>query len=126
MVAISIFESFESHAVARTGVVPLPDPKTERNLGGHAVAQRGRERARAVALLAPAPLSLACRSSRFRVSMAESFDTCEMLGVACPQNARFAWVGSTGLACVPSVPCVRACVSAGGRACGRGRRAEGR
>ena len=83
MVAISIFESFESHAVARTGVVPLPDPKTERNLGGHAVAARARELARAVALLAPAPLSLACRS-RFRVSMAESFDTCEMLRVACP------------------------------------------
>lgn len=33
---ISVFESFESEEVARTGIVPLPQPH-EKNLGGHAV-----------------------------------------------------------------------------------------
>lgn len=32
----SVYESFESDAVAQTGIAPLPDP-AEQNLGGHAV-----------------------------------------------------------------------------------------
>jgi len=33
---ISVYESFESDKVAKTGVVPMPEP-TEKSLGGHAV-----------------------------------------------------------------------------------------
>jgi C1A family cysteine protease len=38
--AIRVFESFESDAVAQTGMVPLPQP-TEKNLGGHEVVACG-------------------------------------------------------------------------------------
>lgn len=41
----SVFESFESAEVARTGVVPIPRP-TEQMLGGHAVALVGYDDAR--------------------------------------------------------------------------------
>ena len=40
-VGISVFESFESDAVAASGVVPMPNQATEQNLGGHAVAVVG-------------------------------------------------------------------------------------
>ena len=33
----SVYESFESDAVAQTGIVPMPDTETEQLLGGHAV-----------------------------------------------------------------------------------------
>lgn len=36
-IGISVFESFESHQVAITGEVPMPDEKAEKLLGGHAV-----------------------------------------------------------------------------------------
>jgi len=36
LIGISVYESFESDAVAKTGVVPLPE-KDETLLGGHAV-----------------------------------------------------------------------------------------
>jgi C1A family cysteine protease len=36
----SVYESFESPAVARTGKVPIPDP-SEHSLGGHAVLAVG-------------------------------------------------------------------------------------
>ena len=35
--AITVYESFESDAVAANGVVPVPDPNNEQMLGGHAV-----------------------------------------------------------------------------------------
>ena len=37
VVAIQIYESFESDSVAKTGMVPMPDTKTEKLEGGHAV-----------------------------------------------------------------------------------------
>jgi len=37
---ISVYESFESAAVAKTGTVPMPKP-TEKNLGGHAILAVG-------------------------------------------------------------------------------------
>ena len=37
---IAVYESFESQAVAKTGVVPMPGP-TERSLGGHAICAVG-------------------------------------------------------------------------------------
>jgi hypothetical protein len=37
VVGISIYDSFESQKVAKTGVVPMPNFKTENCLGGHAV-----------------------------------------------------------------------------------------
>ena len=37
---ISVYESFESQAVAKTGKVPMPKP-TEKNLGGHAILAVG-------------------------------------------------------------------------------------
>ncbi|BBZ46935.1 C1 family peptidase [Mycobacterium parmense] len=37
----TVYESFESQAVAQTGVVPLPDPATESAVGGHAVLAVG-------------------------------------------------------------------------------------
>lgn len=37
VVGILVYSSFESNTVATTGVVPYPDVKTERILGGHAV-----------------------------------------------------------------------------------------
>jgi len=37
----SVYESFESDDVARTGVVPMPDVATEQLLGGHAVLAVG-------------------------------------------------------------------------------------
>ena len=40
MFGASIFESFESQEVARTGIVPMPKPG-ERNLGGHAMTVVG-------------------------------------------------------------------------------------
>jgi len=36
-IAIEVYDSFESDAVARTGVVPLPHPSREKMLGGHEV-----------------------------------------------------------------------------------------
>jgi C1A family cysteine protease len=38
---ISVYESFESDAVAKTGIVPMPNYNTESNLGGHAVCAVG-------------------------------------------------------------------------------------
>ena len=38
---ITVYDSFESDAVARDGVVPLPDVSKEKDLGGHAVAVVG-------------------------------------------------------------------------------------
>jgi C1A family cysteine protease len=37
----SVYDSFESAAVAATGIVPLPDVSTEELLGGHAVMACG-------------------------------------------------------------------------------------
>jgi C1A family cysteine protease len=37
VIGISVYESFESDAVAATGTVPMPDEATEQLLGGHAV-----------------------------------------------------------------------------------------
>ncbi|MDT5165926.1 MAG: hypothetical protein QOC88_2820 [Mycobacterium sp.] len=37
----TVYESFESQAVAQTGVVPLPDPRHEKPVGGHAVVAVG-------------------------------------------------------------------------------------
>lgn len=37
VVGISIYESFESEIVSKTGIVPLPDIDNEKCLGGHAV-----------------------------------------------------------------------------------------
>ena len=41
VVGIAVYESFESEAVAKSGVVPLPNKKTENLLGGHAVVVVG-------------------------------------------------------------------------------------
>lgn len=38
---ILVYESFESDAVAKTGIVPMPNPKNEQLLGGHAVLAVG-------------------------------------------------------------------------------------
>lgn len=38
---ISVYESFESQAVAATGLVPMPNISTERYLGGHAICAVG-------------------------------------------------------------------------------------
>jgi C1A family cysteine protease len=37
----AVYESFESDEVARTGVVPMPDPNVEEQVGGHAVMAVG-------------------------------------------------------------------------------------
>jgi C1A family cysteine protease len=37
VVGIAVYDSFESDAVALTGIVPMPNTKTESLLGGHAV-----------------------------------------------------------------------------------------
>jgi C1A family cysteine protease len=37
----TVYESFESSEVAQTGVMPMPNPKTERVVGGHAVLAVG-------------------------------------------------------------------------------------
>jgi C1A family cysteine protease len=37
VVGIAVYDSFESEAVARTGLVPMPNTNTEQLLGGHAV-----------------------------------------------------------------------------------------
>lgn len=37
VIGFSVYDSFESDAVARTGIVPMPNLKTESVLGGHAV-----------------------------------------------------------------------------------------
>jgi C1A family cysteine protease len=42
----SVYESFESEAVARTGKVPMPDGSTEKQLGGHAVLAVGYDEAK--------------------------------------------------------------------------------
>jgi C1A family cysteine protease len=42
----SVYESFESETVARTGKVPMPDGSTEKQLGGHAVLAVGYDEAR--------------------------------------------------------------------------------
>jgi C1A family cysteine protease len=38
VIGIQIYESFESDEVAKTGIVPMPDTKTEKCLGGHCVS----------------------------------------------------------------------------------------
>jgi len=38
---IAVYDSFESDAVAQTGIVPMPDTNTEECLGGHAVLAVG-------------------------------------------------------------------------------------
>jgi C1A family cysteine protease len=50
VVGISVFESFVSNAVDATGDVPLPDAKSERLLGGHAIGIVGYDLARQVFL----------------------------------------------------------------------------
>ncbi|MBP2642161.1 MAG: xylellain [Firmicutes bacterium] len=37
VIGIDVYESFESDEVANTGIVPMPDTKSEQLLGGHAV-----------------------------------------------------------------------------------------
>lgn len=37
----TVYESFESDQVAKTGIVPMPDPNTEQQVGGHAVMAVG-------------------------------------------------------------------------------------
>jgi C1A family cysteine protease len=37
VIGITVYDSFESDEVAKTGVVPMPNTETEQNLGGHAV-----------------------------------------------------------------------------------------
>ena len=37
VIGIAVYSSFESNDVARTGMVPVPNTKTEQLLGGHAV-----------------------------------------------------------------------------------------
>lgn len=37
VIGIQVYESFESEDVAKSGVVPMPDTQTEKNLGGHCV-----------------------------------------------------------------------------------------
>jgi len=37
VIGIEVYESFESNAVSKTGIVPLPNTSTEKYLGGHAV-----------------------------------------------------------------------------------------
>jgi C1A family cysteine protease len=37
----SVFESFESDAVAKSGIVPMPQPPGEQSIGGHAVVAVG-------------------------------------------------------------------------------------
>jgi hypothetical protein len=34
---ITVYESFESNAIAKTGVIPMPNTNTEKILGGHAI-----------------------------------------------------------------------------------------
>jgi C1A family cysteine protease len=41
LIGIDVYESFESEVVAKTGVVPIPNVKTERLLGGHALVVVG-------------------------------------------------------------------------------------
>jgi C1A family cysteine protease len=41
VVGISVYSSFESEQVAASGVVPMPNLKTEQNLGGHCIAAVG-------------------------------------------------------------------------------------
>jgi C1A family cysteine protease len=48
---IDVFQSFESSAVARTGEVPVPDPKKEHSIGGHEVTVYGYSLASKVLLL---------------------------------------------------------------------------
>jgi C1A family cysteine protease len=41
VIGISVYESFESDQVAKTGLIPLPDTNKEQCLGGHAVLVAG-------------------------------------------------------------------------------------
>ena len=41
LIGIDVYESFESNTVAKTGIVPLPNIKKEKLLGGHAVISVG-------------------------------------------------------------------------------------
>jgi hypothetical protein len=41
VMAIPIYESAQSDEVARTGIIPMPNTKTERLLGGHDIAETG-------------------------------------------------------------------------------------
>jgi C1A family cysteine protease len=47
---ISIYESFESDKVAKTGIVPMPS-MSERNLGGHAVMAVGYDRTKQIFII---------------------------------------------------------------------------
>jgi C1A family cysteine protease len=48
VVGIQIYESFETEEVAKTGIVPLPNPDMEECLGGHAVICCGYDDSRKV------------------------------------------------------------------------------
>jgi C1A family cysteine protease len=41
MLGIAVYDSFETPQVDQYGVVPIPNPKKERLLGGHAIALVG-------------------------------------------------------------------------------------
>ena len=47
---IPVYESFESAAVAKTGMVPMPNTKTEQLMGGHAIVICGIDTARQLAI----------------------------------------------------------------------------
>lgn len=48
---ILIYESFESDDVAKTGIVPMPDPKNEKVLGGHAVLAVGYDDSKQIVIM---------------------------------------------------------------------------
>jgi C1A family cysteine protease len=41
MLGIMVYSSFMTNTALRTGVIPIPNPRTERLLGGHAIALSG-------------------------------------------------------------------------------------
>ena len=41
LAGVTIYESFESKETEQTGVIPVPDPQTEKELGGHALLMVG-------------------------------------------------------------------------------------
>lgn len=45
MAGVDVYQSFESQAATQTGVIPLPNPATERLLGGHAILLVGYQEA---------------------------------------------------------------------------------
>lgn len=48
---IAVFESFETEAVAKTGLVPMPDQDKEKMVGGHAVMCVGYDNAKKVLIM---------------------------------------------------------------------------